>query len=178
MAINPGMLIQTTNVWDASQLYQTDVTSPEFKELLVRLYQNINLVAVSLNNKDTGLYEVVDEVVCGQTYFPDPTLNSSTATQPIPRPVFRKTINFGALPNTTFTDVAHGIAPTNSYTFTRIYGTASDTTAHTYLPIPFASPTLVENIKIEVNGTNVRITTGSNRSSYNVCYVVLEYITT
>jgi hypothetical protein len=35
-----GMFIPTTQVWDVSEIYSTEVTSPAFKELLVRLYQN------------------------------------------------------------------------------------------------------------------------------------------
>lgn len=178
MAINPGMLIQTTNVWDASRLYEIEVGSPEFKELLVRLYQNINLIAVSLNNKDTGLYETIDEVICGQTYFSDPALNSTTSAQPIQRPVFRKVINFGALPNTAPKTAAHGIAPTTSYSFTRMYATATDPVNKLYIPIPYASSTAGKIIELSADATNVTITTASNLTAYTVCYVVLEYITT
>jgi hypothetical protein len=86
------------------------------------------------------------------------------------------TVNFGALPNTATKSVAHGITITTATTFTRIYATASDTSGSTYIPIPFSSPTLVSNIQITVDATNVNITTGSNRSNFNICYVVLEYI--
>ena len=40
-----GAYVVTTNVWDVSQLYSIDVKSPEFQELLVRLYQNVNNIA-------------------------------------------------------------------------------------------------------------------------------------
>jgi hypothetical protein len=35
---------------------------------------------------------------------------------------------------------------------------------------------LNENIKLDVDAVNVNITTGINRTNYNVCYIVLEYI--
>ena len=172
---NPGAFVATTNIWDVAQLYDIDANSIEFKELLVRLYQNINNIALLLNIKDTGLYNTF-EIINGQTYFPNPTLTSSTSGFPTNRQVYRTTVNFGALPNTGSKSVAHNIVVTPSTTFTRIYATASDTTGETYIPIPYASPTLANNIEIFVDNTNVTITTGSDRTNYTICYVVLEYL--
>lgn len=174
---NPGAFVPTTNIWDVSRLYEVEVGSPEFKELLVRLYQNVNNIALSLNIKDTGYY-VQNEFVNGQAYFPNPALSSTTATQPTYRQVFRAVVNFGALPNAGAKSVAHGIPVTASVTtfsFTRIYATATDQTARSFIPIPYVS-LAAANIEISVDATNVTITTQSNRSSYTLCYVVLEYI--
>lgn len=173
--LGPGMFVASTNVWDVTQLYTTDVTTPEFKELLVRLYQNINLISLALNLKDTGYYTLT-EFVNGQAFFPNPTLSSTTAANPVFRQVFRKVINFGALPNTATKSVAHGITITNTFTFTRIYGAASDTTGMNYIPLPYASPVLANNIELNVDAINVNVTTGSNRTNFNECYIILEYI--
>jgi hypothetical protein len=170
-----GSFVPTTNIYDVGSIEQLDVNSPEFKELLVRLYQNLNNMALVLNLKDTGVY-TLGAFLNSQTWFPNPSLTSASTTYPSMRQVFRTTINFGALPNTGAKSVAHNIIVTNSTTFTRIYATASDTTGFNYLPIPYASPTLVNNIQIDVDATNVTITTGSNRSNFNVCYVILEYL--
>lgn len=172
-----GLYIPTTNVWDVDQIYQIDIGSPEFKELLVRLYQNINNMSLALNLKDSGFYDTAI-FVNGQLFFPNPSLTSATDTAPDYRQVLRKTINFGALPNAGSKSVAHGITVTDVTTFTRIYATASDTTGHNYISIPYASPTLANNIELRVDGTNVTIITGSDRTSFNVCYVIVEYITT
>jgi hypothetical protein len=171
----PGLFVPTTNVWDVSQLYSIDVNSTEFKELLVRLYQNINNIALALNLKDSGYY-VPTEFVNGQLYFPNATLNTA-ASGPAPfRQVFRKIINFGALPNAGSKSVAHGILITPTYSFTRIYATATNPNT-SFIPIPYASPVLANNIELQVDTVNVTITTGSNRTAYTICYVVLEYIT-
>jgi hypothetical protein len=171
-----GAFIPTTNIWDvAGQIYSIDVTSPEFKELLVRMYQNLNLMAINVNLRDAGYYDT-SQFVNGQLFFPNPTLSSSSPTTPAFRQVTRLVVNFGALPNAGTKTVAHNIPITAQYTFTRIYGAASDTTGLTYIPLPYASPVLVNNIEISVTSTNVVITTGSNRSNYNVCYVILEYL--
>lgn len=171
-----GAFAPTTNIWDTSEIYSTDVTSPAFKELLVRLYQNLNLLSLVTNVKDSGMY-VDSEFQTSCQYFADPALNSSTQQTPTLRPVFRKVINFGALPNATTKSVAHGIAPTASFSFTRIYG-CSTTPSTSYIPLPYASTTLINNVELNADATNVNITTGINRSAYTITYVVLEYIKT
>lgn len=171
-----GSFIPTTQVWDVAQLYETEVNSPEFKELLVRMYQQINNIAVSINTRDAGYYDT-QEFVNGQLLFPNPALNSSTSTYPAYRQIFRIVINFGALPNTATKSVPHGITITPTTTFTRIYGTANDTTGNSYIHIPYSSATAVaNNIELNVDATNVNITTGSNRTNYTITYVVLEYV--
>lgn len=169
---NIGAFIPTTDIFDIGT---TDPKSPQFRELFVRLHQTVNDIAIRLNISDAGYY-VQEEFVCGQVYFPNPTLTDTTAQAPTYRQVFRKVINFGVLPNTATKTVAHSIAPDSTFTFTRIYGAASNTTGLVYLPLPYSSPTLVENIKLFANNTNVSITTGNNMAAYNVTYVVLEYI--
>lgn len=170
-----GSFVATSNVWDVSEIYSTEITSPEFKELLVRLYQNINNISISLNTRDAGYYDT-QEFVNGQILFPNPSLNSTSSTTATFRQIYRKVINFGALPNTGTKSVAHGIICTTATTFTRIYATASDTTGLTYLPIPYADAAGIDNIQLDVDATNVNITTASDRTNYNICYVVLEYV--
>jgi hypothetical protein len=167
-----GAFVQTTNVWDVSQLQSIDVTSPEFKELLLRLYQNINSIALVLNIKDTGMYQL-SEFVNGQLFFPNPANNSSTAQAANDRQVLRKVINIGALSNAGSTTVSHGITVTANTTFTRIYACASNTTNKLYIPIPNSG---AFDASMEVTATNVVITTTVDLSGYNICYAVLEYL--
>jgi hypothetical protein len=181
--INAGAFIPTTSVWDVSQLYETDVSKPEFKELLVRLFQNMNNMAMSVNGKDAGIYHT-DEFVNGQVFFPNPSLNSSTSTNPEQRQVYRKVINFGALPNNANKPMAHGIelqvlpsvTPNPGFTFTRIYGAASDPTNGLYIPLPYASSVAGKIIELYADVTNINVTTASNMTAYATCYIVLEYL--
>ncbi len=177
-AIEFGLTVPTTDEWDVAQIYETDVNSPEFKELLVRLYQNIGNMALVLNLKD-GAYYDKRQFVTGQQFFPNPSLTSSTSSSPDFRPVFRLVVNFGTLPNTGTspnTQGLHGINMTSGVTFTRIYGAASDTTGLNYIPLPYASPTDADNIELKVDATNVIITTGSDRTAFTTTYVVLEFM--
>ncbi len=171
-----GSFVATTNVWDVSQILQVDVNTPEFKQLLVRLYQNINDIVNILNKKDTGMYNNAFEIVNGQLWFSNPNNNSSTAANPSLRQVFRTVVNFGALPNTGTTSVPHNITVTAATTFTRIYGTSSDTTDLDYIPLPYASASGTTNVELYVDNTNVNIITASDRSSFNITYIILEYI--
>jgi len=170
-----GLYVPSTFIFDVTQLSQVDVNSPEFKELLVRLYQNINTICIALNLKDSAYYDTL-EFVNGQLWFPNPLLTSATATKPQFRQVYRKVVNFGVLPNTATKTVAHNIPVKRGYAFTRIYGTATDQIGLTQLPLPYASPVLVNAVELFVTATDVSITTGSNRTNYTVCSVVLEYI--
>lgn len=174
--INSGAFLPTTSVFDVSVIYSTDVNSPEFKELIVRLQQNINAIALNVNIRDAGYYPLT-EFVNGQIFFPDPTLTSSTSQTPQWRQVFRKVINFGPLPNNTTKSIAHGVAIGNTYSFTRIYGASTDQVAHKGVTLPYSS-TAGDNIELYVDGTNVNVTTNSDWSAYTKTYIVLEYITT
>lgn len=172
---NHGSFLPTTQVWDVSEIYQTDVTSPQFKELLVRLYQNLNQQALVTNGKDTGIYHT-EEFVSGQVFFSDPLLDSSTPDRAVQRQGLRKVINFGALPNTSTKSVKHNITLQESVTFTRIYGTSSDTTNKLYIPLPYSSSTLINNIELWVEGDYVKITTAADWSACTKTYVVLEFL--
>jgi hypothetical protein len=177
---NVGSFIGTTNVWDVQKIKSVDVNSDEFKELLVRLYQNVNNIVLALNIKDVGYYSI-PEFLNGQLFFPNPTLSISNAQSHAYRQVFRTVVNFGALPNAGAKSVAHNIdintALPSNFSFTRIYGAASNGTSQTsFIPLPFSSPTLNQNIKLTVDNVNVNITTAIDYSSYVTTYVIVEYI--
>lgn len=163
-----GSFVQTTFILDVARINEIDVNSDEFKELLVRLYQNLNRMVLSLNAKDTGFY-ALNQFVPGQQFFPA-TASTSLVNQDY-RSVTRLVINFGALPHTTSKSVAHGITINSSVTFTRIYATASDVSGFNYIPIPSFNAT------IAVDSNNVTITTTANLTNYTIVYVILEFLT-
>lgn len=170
-----GSYVPSTNIWDIPEL--SSVQDPSARELLLRLYQNINRISLVINDKDTGFYNT-NEYINGQLYFPNPATTSANANSTQFRQVSRKVINFGALPGAAGTkSVAHNIIINSSFSFTRIYATASDQTGLNFIPIPYASSVLVNNIELSVDSTNVNITVGSNRSNFTITYVVLEYLT-
>jgi hypothetical protein len=170
-----GLLVPTTYIWDIQSIQSSSLSDADMKELLVRIYQNMNVIALALNARDIGQYQVTEQFN-GQQFFSNPLSSTSIGASPPLRQGYRTVVNFGALPNTTTKSVPHNITCTNGTIFTRIYACASDTTDIEYIPIPYSSNTLIDNIEINVDGANVNITTGSNRSNFNICYVVLEYL--
>lgn len=172
-----GAYIPTTDVFDRANLDAIEKIDPDLKDFLIRLSEATNNIRIGVNLRDAGRY-TEEEFVCGQQWFANKTLSSTTSKAPQERQVYRKVIDFGALPNAAQKTVAHDIIINDEVKFTRIYGTASDTTGHTYIPLPYASITAANNgIELSVDGTNVIINTGAvNRTAYDVCWVVLEYI--
>jgi hypothetical protein len=142
------------------------------KEANLVLTDYFRNVIDALNDKTIGQYSTT-QTVSGEKWFTVGNANSQ-------RFAYRKVINFGALPNAAATAVAHGITTTQNTVFTHIYGTATDpgaTTITSAIPIPLADPAVLANaIRIEVDATNVTVTTAANYSAYTVCYIVLEYI--
>ena len=144
------------------------------------LQDHLRKMVYAIGDREIGAYPLT-EVVNGQKWFANqtkPADNQATNT----RFDFRTVVNFGVLPNAGPKSVAHGITTNPLTTFTRIYATATDLTGGVFVsavPIPFADPTALANaIMISVDNTNVTITTGSNRTNFTVCYVVLEYLQT
>lgn len=170
-----GTFIPTTQIWDVSEIKDVDVTKPEFKELLVRMYQNLNTMAISINNKESAFYDT-QETVKGQAFFSNPANDSSTASAPENRQVFNKVINFGMLPNAATKNYAHGIGIKRGFTFTRIYGCATQqentnpAVVFNAIPIPYSTIVL-----LNVTATDVVITTTADYRNYTA-YIVLEYI--
>ena len=168
---NVGTVLPTNYVWDIQELQSIDL-DPKFKELLIRLYQNLNIMALTVNNKDTGIYQL-NEFSTNQTYFPNPANNSTTPQTASTRQVLRWTYlipNLGAVAT-----VPHNIAITANTTFVKIYGVANDTAGKRYYPLPWASAAGLTNIEVVVNATNIVITNNSGLT-FAIAYIVLEYL--
>lgn len=168
-SVNPGLFLPTTPMLDVG-----DINEDNIKQLIVQLTQFINNMAIVVNQKDSAIYPL-EQFVNGQTFFPDPALTATSPQTPTPRQVYRQVFNFGALPNAGTKTMAHNIPITNIYTFTRIYGTASDTAGLTYIPIPqaFIGGNIVD---LSVDAVNIRVRTNFNATNYNIVYIVLEWL--
>ena len=168
MAIDNSTLLPLTSTLDTSALDKMDVKSPEFKNYLSSLSENVNNILLAVNAKDVGIYDT-NEVLSGQSYF--------DADRQDNRPVYRKIVDFGTLKNAAGnTQIAHGLDATWSYKFTNIYGATSDAANKIYLPLPYASATAADIIELYVDDTYVNITVGKDRSTFTTTYLVLEYL--
>ena len=74
--------------------------------------------------------------------------------------VYTKAVSCGTLPNATTDTTAHGITGIDN--IISITGFAKDPATPEYIPLPYSSPTLVDNILVKVGATNITITTGAD----------------
>lgn len=87
--------------------------------------------------------------------------------------VYRKLIDFGALPNNTIKLVASGIVGLKSVVSLTAIATISG--GGTYLSLPYCHPSIASyNINIAYTSDSIQIMTGSDRSNYTAV-AVLEY---
>lgn len=87
--------------------------------------------------------------------------------------IYKKTINFGTLPDTTTKTMPHGI--TNLGTLISVEGAAKSTGGSPYFQLPINFPgTEATSIRAFVDSTDVRVGTGMDRTDYTA-YVTLYY---
>ena len=91
------------------------------------------------------------------------------------KPIYRKVINCGALPNATNKIVNHNIQNIgHSY----IYGTAIRSSDKREFPLPFAAASAGSEIQLDLTNTAIQITTSVDRSAFDQTYVIIEYTKT
>lgn len=146
-------------------------------QMRVKLTDSLRDYAIAINSRSIGYYDQ-QERITGNLLFNPLVLQKL-------RPGFRKTIDFGSLPNATTKRVAHGIAINSNFVFFKCWGVATNPNAtpdpsatdQFAIPLPYSSGTaLNENIKLYISKTNVVIETAIDYSRFTKCAVVVEYI--
>lgn len=130
-----------------------------------------------VNVRDYAFY-VEQEIINGQQW-----LGGSSTPERL-RPVFRKVVNLGGLPNFGSTDpktVAHGITTSANTCITRLYGTASDPGASTLtsgIPLPYVDAGGTAHIGLSMDATNIIISgdATTDYSAYTCAFAVIEWI--
>lgn len=149
-----------------------DVVPEKWEDAKAFINEQLRRLANAVNIREIG-WLLNEELLSGKQFFPG-TNSPNTQTY---RSVFRKVINFGALPNAGLKSVAHGITLNSNFSLTHLYaGATKPTVAFAALQIPFSSPTLNKNIQLDMDATNINITTAIDYSAYTRCYVVVEYL--
>ena len=131
-------------------------TQPSIPEVNKVTDSNMNEIKNGINNSTT--YSTTEKVVG--------TWNN--------KPLYRKVIECGALPNNANKDVAHNIQ--NLGITTKCNGMAVRTSDSRALTIPDSTPSA--EIVCGVTNTNVYITTHNDRSTFNNSFLILEYTKT
>ena len=145
---------------------QIIATKDEGNELSnpVDVVQDGNMHAVTSNAVADGLSYSTEEVKTGGKWIDG-------------KPIYRKVVNFGALPNATIKGVSFDNI--NADTFVKIEGIAMSNNGSA-VTIPFADTSAAtQSIAIFINSSSVSINTGAtNRSDYTKCYITIEYTKT
>ena len=94
------------------------------------------------------------------------------------KPIYRKVINTGALPNTSSKTVNHNID--NIDFITNYYGIAYRDTDNTFIKLPFvqSSQSLALQVAVFMNKTIISLVAASDRSGFAISYVIIEYTKT
>lgn len=121
-----------------------------------------------------GAYWTNEDPAGGNTYSDTETVIGTWLNKPL----YRKVIDCGALPNATTKTVNHGIS--NLDRVCRFDCIALNTTTKTNVPVPIAISlnNTSSNLISTINDTVISFNTGANLSSYNSCFAVLEYTKT
>ena len=146
-----------------------DIIIPEsWEEAKLILTDQILSIVDAINAREISHYNTT-ELINGQLWFKENDPQDF-------RGVYRKVFDFEALPNNTTKSVAHGITIDANTVVTRIYGTATDPNT-SFIPLPYVDMSGGSNhIQLDMDGTNVNITTDTDYTGYEITYVVVEYI--
>ena len=162
-----GLFVQQSPIFDVGELQNVDLTSDNFRELLVRLYQQMTNISIQLNLKVSGYYTNT-EFVTGKLFF---AADNDPANM---RPIFQKVIDTGAITAGLNAPIPHGLTIATTWSFISIYGAANNTTTNRYYPLPFASAT---GIEVRLDANNILITNNSG-FDFLTSKIILEYIKT
>ena len=88
------------------------------------------------------------------------------------KPIFRKVIDFGVLPNTASKNVAHGIS--NLEFVKKLRGMSLNAVTPIFITIPWVN-SASDDASVVVIGDDVRITTSSAMDQWTETYVIIEY---
>ena len=93
------------------------------------------------------------------------------------KPLYQKTINFGALPNSTTKSVSHGVSNADFINVTNAFAYYPNAQYNAMLPT-ISLYNVGNGVAISVTDTTIDISTAINYSGYTNCYVTIQYTKT
>ena len=113
----------------------------------------------------------------GDTAYKDIYSTTETKTNKVwidGKPIYRKVIDFGSLPNNTTKYIPHNINNINKVIEIRGYATEIGTKNFYPLPLQYKGADSSYNVEILVNNNNVIAVASKDRSMY-IAYLIVEY---
>ena len=167
-----GAYVQQTPIFNFND---NDVNSVAFQDYMTQLTQSINNMALVVNMKDTGYYDTTS-YISGRFWYRVPDPNG--VLPPEYRPSLRQVYPF-ALQNGTINPVQtipHGLTFGPQFMIVDQWGVAN-WPSNGSIKLPYLSISGTSAfIEVDVNATDIVITTQSDYSDFTNCFYVLEYV--
>lgn len=136
----------------------------ETDKLADQLTNVYSLISTAVNVRDIAFYVEQEQLSGGQLFTPNNPQRY--------RYLYRRSYNFGALPNTAVKQLAHGIDFTNTnLAFVQIYGAAIYPT-NAAIPLPYVS---ADPIYLRLTATNIEVETLSGAYVNYEAIITLVY---
>ena len=148
-----------------------DAIPEEWDDAKPFLVEQFKTLANAVNVREIGFF-LEEELLSGKSLSPPAGISGQSDQF---RSIFRKVVNFGALPNAAAKTVAHGITFDTNFTLVALWAAATDPVGFVALPIPYATETANGDIELNIDATNITITTSIDYSAYTRCLVTIEY---
>lgn len=131
-----------------------------FKDKLYNINQR---TAAAVNTKISGLYSP-QEKLTGSQYVDESNPQNN-------KNVYRYTLDFGSLPNSTTKSLPNPVSGWNSsYTLVEMFGAANNTNSGNAIPLSN------DGISLSINSTSVTIVTTQDFSNFTQCKIIIEYL--
>lgn len=129
-----------------------------------------NFTATTLSSKLTSLNQALSNIA-------DFSLTEKVIGKWVDgRTLYKKTINFGTLPNSTSKSVAHGIS--NLSYVVSLSGVAYSSSLNRFDTLPYFASTTSFGYTLNCDKTNVTVSTGTDRTSFTTTYITIIYVKT
>lgn len=173
----------TSSQNDAAFIPVYDFIPENWEDARRVLVEHLRQITEGVNDSEKGFHVDV-ETLAGK--FWTPRARASADDPIVYRNVFRKVVDLeglddfsaGTPPNTQ--TVAHGITFTENSFITALYGAATDpalSDLNAGIPLPFLDVgTLANGIQLDIDGTNINLTSSADYSAYTEAWVVVEYV--
>lgn len=152
-----------------------DVIPDEWNDAKAVIVEQLKKLANEVDIREIGWF-LDQEVLTGKAFIPTEANITQGSGSSSYRTILRIVVNTGALPNAGTKSVPHNIVFDSNFSLIQIYLSATDPVNLKAFGLMYWANSVPGSIILNMDATNVNITTTSNYSSYTRSYVVIEYI--
>ena len=152
-----------------------DVVPEKWEDARPFLVEQLKLMATAINSREIGFY-LDEELLTGKAFIPGQVDFNQVGASSVFRSVLRKVIDFGTLPNNSTKSVPHNILFDDNFTLINLSMACTSPTNLRAFGFSYYANTDPGTIILNMDQNNINVTTTSSYSTYERCYVVIEYM--